>query len=113
IPAATATPAPTTPAPAPTPVPAPAATPITPPQPSPPPDPPAPTPPPTQRGRCKPVSTAASYIVCVVDRAGRPIGGATVTAARTLWMEGFGDVAFREEELGTRLTDEAGRAELD
>jgi len=62
---------------------------------------------------CRPLSDAATYTLCVVDQAGKPLLGATVTASRTVWSEGFGDVAFHEEDLGTQLTDAQGRASFD
>src|ERR1043165_1097816 len=59
---------------------------------------------------CKPERTKTRYIVCVVDEAGRPVKGATVHAVRELMHEGFGDVGFSTEDLGTTTTDAAGSA---
>src|SRR5258708_7342307 len=59
---------------------------------------------------CKPERTKTRYLVCVVDEAGRPVKGATVHAVRELTHEGFGDVGFSTEDLGTATTDAAGTA---
>jgi hypothetical protein len=59
---------------------------------------------------CKPEKTKTRYVVCVVDEAGKPVKGAVVTAVRELMHEGYGDIGFSDEQLGTVTTDAAGRA---
>ena len=59
---------------------------------------------------CQPENTKTRYIVCVVDEAGRPVKGAVVHAVRELMHEGFGDVGFSNEDLGTQTTNASGAA---
>ena len=60
--------------------------------------------------RCVPSSTKTTYVVCVVDEAGRAIAGAEVHAVRVIEGEGYGDVAAVRKDLGQQPTDLAGRA---
>ena len=59
---------------------------------------------------CKPEKTKTRHVVCVVDERGKPVKGATVHAVRELMHEGFGDVGFSNEDLGTQVTDATGAA---
>lgn len=59
---------------------------------------------------CKPEKTKTRHVVCVVDDTGKPVKGATVHAMRELMHEGFGDIGFSTEDLGTQVTDATGAA---
>jgi hypothetical protein len=60
--------------------------------------------------RCMPESTKSTYVVCVVDEAGRGVAGAKVEAVREQMGEGYGDVGFWDDKLGVVTTDAYGRA---
>jgi len=69
--------------------------------------------PPPLVARCEPLSTPTTYTVCVIDTAGHPIQGATVTATQTLLSEGLGQVLRTDSPIGTRITDASGRAQFE
>jgi len=64
----------------------------------------------TQDEPCTPLSDDRTYTVCVIDEAGNPVRGATVTA--TQQMRSLNDDRVYENTVGQRVTDSHGRAQF-